>query len=156
MNIFWLDNDPKKSVQYYNDRHVVKMILEYTQILCTVKHLRGEGHLVPYRATHQNHPCVKWANQGWNNYVELHSLAFDLCDEYTFRYGKTHKCFHILERLNYPSSIPILSSAVPKPLAMPDQYKVPGNPVESYRNYYMGDKRHLASWKNRPVPDWWK
>ena len=31
---------------------------------------------------------------------------------------------------------------------MPDQYKV-DRPVESYRNYYRGEKAYFAKWKNR-------
>lgn len=35
MNIFYLDRDIEKNVQSYVDKHVVKMILESGQILCT-------------------------------------------------------------------------------------------------------------------------
>jgi len=41
------------------------------------------------------------------------------------------------------------------PQAMPEQYKVPGDPVKAYRNYYMGEKRHFASWTHRRPPEWW-
>jgi len=36
---------------------------------------------------------------------------------------------------------------------MPEIYKV-SCVVESYRNYYRGDKRRFATWKNRSVPEW--
>ena len=32
---------------------------------------------------------------------------------------------------------------------------VPDDPVESYRNYYRMQKRHLASWTKRPIPEWY-
>ena len=35
MNIFYLDDDPKLCAQAHCDRHVVKMILEYAQIMST-------------------------------------------------------------------------------------------------------------------------
>jgi hypothetical protein len=35
MNIFYLDKDPKTCAQYHCDKHVVKMILEYAQLLST-------------------------------------------------------------------------------------------------------------------------
>ena len=35
MNIFYVDKDPKVAAQMMCDKHVVKMILEYAQILCT-------------------------------------------------------------------------------------------------------------------------
>ena len=38
-------------------------------------------------------------------------------------------------------------------LAMPNECKI-GNAVESYRNYYMVEKRRMASWKNRETPEW--
>ena len=37
---------------------------------------------------------------------------------------------------------------------MPIDYKV-DDIVESYRNYYRGDKAHIAKWTNREVPEWW-
>ena len=37
MNIFYLDKDPVIAAQLSCDKHVVKMILESAQMLCTVK-----------------------------------------------------------------------------------------------------------------------
>lgn len=34
MNIFVLDNDPRKCAEYHNDKHVVKMILETFTKFC--------------------------------------------------------------------------------------------------------------------------
>jgi len=36
MNIFVLDISPKKAAEYHLDKHVVKMNVEYAQIMCTV------------------------------------------------------------------------------------------------------------------------
>jgi len=41
-----------------------------------------------------------------------------------------------------------------QPKAMPEQYKT-NSVVESYRNYYIGDKSGFAMWKNRNKPNWW-
>ena len=38
---------------------------------------------------------------------------------------------------------------------MPDDVKVSGDSIKSYRNYYIKNKTHLANWKNRKVPDWY-
>lgn len=38
MNIFALHDDPKLAAQYHCDKHIVKMAVEYSQILCTVVH----------------------------------------------------------------------------------------------------------------------
>ena len=58
MNIFILDKDPKTAAEYHCDKHVLKMILETAQMLCTA-HWETGGQ-APYRATHKNHPCTKW------------------------------------------------------------------------------------------------
>ena len=37
MNIFYVDRDPVKAIQMMCDKHIVKMILESAQMLCTAK-----------------------------------------------------------------------------------------------------------------------
>ena len=37
MNIFYVDKDPVKAAKMLLDKHVVKMILESAQMLCTAK-----------------------------------------------------------------------------------------------------------------------
>jgi hypothetical protein len=52
MNIFYLDKDPKKAAQYSCDKHVVKMILESAQMLCTAHRVQdGEMVIQPYDGT---------------------------------------------------------------------------------------------------------
>lgn len=34
------------------------------------------------------------------------------------------------------------------------QYRISGDPVENYRNYYLLAKSHLFCWKGRDVPEW--
>src|SRR6056297_897165 len=97
MNIFVLDNDIKKCAHYHCDQHVIKMILESTQILCTALNLKG--YETPYKSTHTKHPCVKWAGQSYSNFQWLTELAFALNDEYKYRYEKDtdHKSIETLE-----------------------------------------------------------
>jgi hypothetical protein len=35
------------------------------------------------------------------------------------------------------------------------EYLHSDNPVVSYRNYYMKEKVHIATWKTK-TPDWWE
>ena len=35
MNVFVLDTNPMRCAQYHCDKHVVKMLLEYTQLMWT-------------------------------------------------------------------------------------------------------------------------
>ena len=57
MNIFVLSECPIEAAQMQCDKHVVKMIVETAQMLCTV----GTG---PYKRTHASHPCTVWAGRG--------------------------------------------------------------------------------------------
>lgn len=153
MNIFVLDTDIKKCVEYYNNKHVVKMILESAQILSSVNRQCGldEG----YKATHTKHPCTLWAMTSKQNWLWLRDLLFALHDEWKYRYDRDvdHKSAVVAMSLSIPPlpDIGLTSFA----LAMPEQYKTK-DPVESYRKYYMGDKRSMAEWKKRDTPYWWE
>ena len=39
--------------------------------------------------------------------------------------------------------------------AMPDEVKIGDDSLASYRNYYINNKTHLASWKKRNIPEWY-
>lgn len=149
MNIFILDTDKTKCAQYHLDRHVVKMILEYAQLLSTA--CRHTGLDVGYRSTHINHPCSKWVRESKDNWLWLRDLSTELNREYTHRYGKSHKSYDVIKSLPVPN---LPDKGLTKfALAMPDEYKV-SDPVQSYRNYYNGGKVKIATWKNRNKPYW--
>jgi len=84
MNIFILDADIKKCAEYHCDQHVIKMILESVQILCTVLYKKGISS--PYRPTHQKHPCVLWVEHSYDNFIWLKNLAVTLNQEYRYRF----------------------------------------------------------------------
>jgi len=154
MNIFFLDENPTLSAKYHVDKHVVKMILETAQLLCGVHHTTDQvTGQVPYKLSHKNHPCAVWARESLSNYLYLCELGLELGKEYTYRYGKKHKSIEVIEWciVNKPN-IPDIGFTTPA-MAMPDEFKV-DSVVESYRNYYMGAKISLASWKNREKPFW--
>ena len=150
MNIFVLHREPRIAATMMCDKHVVKMILETAQMMCTIVAL--QGHETPYRPTHARHPCTLWAAQSianWNWLVE-HGTA--LCDEYTKRYNKVHKSQHIIEwcaatHIDLPE-IP----QTPFAQAMPPQYRNECA-VTAYRAYYMGEKARFATWKTE-TPAW--
>lgn len=182
MNIFYLDKDPKTCAEMHNDKHVVKMIIEYAQLMSTAHRLLdGEEYLgmtangrrikrwrlndsredILMKASHINHPSAVWCRANEDNYFWLYSLWFWLCKEYTFRYGKTHACSRLDDTILNPpnniarrklATIPVFYPPTP---AMPDTYKVPGDSLTSYHNYYKGGKQHLASWKKRNIPSWY-
>jgi hypothetical protein len=167
MNIFFLDQDVIECSKYHSDKHVVKMILEYAQMLSTAHRvLADDTAQVPeelYKVTHVNHPCSIWTRESFANYSWLYALMINLHYEYRFRYGwdKSHKTLVKLERAlaNVPEALRETERhLISKPaLAMPDEYKSPdGCPVKSYRAYYaMGKSESIIAFnKSRQAPEW--
>lgn len=151
MNIFYLDEDPAKCAQYHVDKHVVKMILETAQLLCSVHWMNGVE--APYKLSHKNHPCAIWVRNSLSNYLYLCELGLELGKEYTYRYEKTHKSMEVIHWcIDHKPHIFDKGFTEP-PKAMPDHFKTK-SVVESYRNYYIGAKKGFASWKKRDIPEW--
>jgi len=153
INIFFLSLNTEKCAQYHCDKHVVKMILETAQILSSAHWMTGSE--APYRLTHKNHPCSIWARGSLKNYIWLCDLGKELCAEYTFRYDKIHKTQEVIQLLseNRPS-LPV-SKNTKFPRAMPEKYHHK-NIVKSYRDYYIGEKFDILSYKKRGEPKWMK
>jgi hypothetical protein len=158
------------------------MILEYAQLLSTAHRvldgvltiglsesgrkrqlyvLQDDLNKILYSATHVNHPSAVWCRQSSANYMWLAELLEECCKEYTYRYGKIHKVessglMQILKNV-FPINIPNKLFTEPTP-AMPEDVKITGNSIASYRNYYINNKIHLASWKgkinSRSQPEW--
>ena len=151
MNIFILDQDPKIAATMLCDKHVVKMILETAQMLCTISH--GLGNAAPYRATHKNHPCTLWAAKSKENWDWLLEHGIEMSEEYTRRYGRVHKSLAVIQWCANIPNPPAASALTPFAQAMPIQYK-DDCAVTAYRNYYAGEKSGFAKWKTSP-PSWW-
>jgi hypothetical protein len=147
MNIFYLSHDPVTAASYFYDKHKVKMILESAQMLCTAHHvIDGDQANVPYRMAHKNHPSTIWVRSSIQHYKWLYLHMLALGKEYTKRYGKYHltieKCRDALA--NPPKGLTEQYFIEP-PQCMPDQYKVPGNAVKAYWNYYEGEKHTVRN-----------
>lgn len=161
MNIFFLHRNLRKCAKYHLDRHCVKMILEYTQLLCTAicvsyngnKELESKPENKSLlKKTHVNHPCSIWVRTNIENWRWLKTLALELCSEYTYRYEKIHKLQSLIEKLEEPK-LPQENFFDP-PQCMPDEYKNE-NVIIAYREYYIKGKAHLHYWKNNK-PAWKK
>lgn len=155
MNIFYVHSNPLIAAQELCDKHVVKMVLESTQILSSVLHRYGMSEIAPYKPTHVNHPCVRWAGDSRSHWRWLLSHAEALSDEYTYRYEKIHKCDAYIKDMKSVTSIPFEKEGfIPPPQCMPEEYRQE-NIIEAYRQYYLGDKSSFAVWNNkRPQPLW--
>ena len=152
MNIFVLDNDIEKCAQHHCDQHVVKMILESVQMLCTA--LNKKGFSTPYKSTHIKHPCVLWVEQSYGNFSWLQNLTLALNTEYRFRFEKDsdHKSIFVLNEISkYDYADQGLTEYAQ---AMPDKYKIPGDAVKAYRQFYVGEKMGFARWTKRSAPKW--
>jgi len=152
MNIFILDRNPKKAAISHCDKHVVKMILESCQMLCNAHYIIGKGQ-APYKETHTNHPCTIWSRTSKQNYLWLLSLTYNLLSEYKHRYKKIHKSTTVYKwcRKNINNLKFDYTKQTNFICAMPDIYKV-GCPIQSYRNYYLGEKLQFCHWTNRKIP----
>ena len=155
MNIFYLDSDPKIAASYHNDVHVIKMLLECAQLLCTAQVYFGNEDKALYRKTHVNHPCSIWIRESADNYRWLYELFINLEREYEARYGKTHMSYRKLRDVVMipPPEIPEIGPT-PVRLAMPDQYKT-SDAVESYRRYYNGEKARFSAWSSPATVPYW-
>ncbi len=152
MNIFILDNEIEKCAQYHCDQHVVIMILESVQMLCTV--LNKKGFTAPYKSTHIKHPWVLWVEESFENFAWLQNLAVALNAEYRFRFERDsdHKSIFVLNEIsNYNYDSRGLTEFAQ---AMPDKYKIPRNAVKAYKQFYLGEKMKFAKWTKRHSPKW--
>ena len=96
MNIFYLHKDPKICAEQHLDKHVVKMLIEYAQLMSTahrmldgVKYIaksktgrkvtryrlenKNEEAIV-YKACHYNHPSAVWVRASAYNYYWLYAM----------------------------------------------------------------------------------
>ncbi len=177
MNIFILSKDPKEAAMFLCDKHAGgKMAVESAQMLSTAHRLLDGVQFVDsssgrrikrwkldnsrdsilYKATHVNHPCTLWTMQTNNNYNWHWTHFVALCEEYTHRYGKTHRSETLLKETlkTPPNNIPF-GPLTTFPQAMPDECKLP-NSVDAYRKYYLEKKKSFAKWTNREIPEWWE
>lgn len=92
MNIFKSFDCPERCAIVLDDKRVIKMILESSQILSTVVHKINAELDAPYKSTHMNHPCTLWAGFSQGNFIWLNNHMKYLCSEYTRRYSKYHVC----------------------------------------------------------------
>ena len=181
MNIFYLDPDPIICAQEHNDKHVVKMLVEYAQLMSTAHRVidgtmwygrtingrrisryfleDGEMNDALYKASHINHPSNIWVRSSAENYEWIYSMWAELSNEYTHRYGKLHKSFSDLGlcRLIPPTNINYTVPFTEPPPAMKafPECIVKDNSVQSYRNYYWEAKKDFSKWTKRDKPEWW-
>ena len=127
MNIFVLDANPIEAARMMCDKHIPKMVVETAQMMASA--LRRHG------ATDDIMPLAKTTGRPYKGGYHHHPC--------TVWCGDT--------QMNYLWLLTEFAQA------MPDDFKVRGDAVSAYRNYYSNDKRRFASWnKGTPTPQWWE
>ena len=84
MNIFYLSDNPESAARQHCDKHIVKMVIEYAQLLSTAhRMLDGKEYIdvtannrkikrwrmedgreaILYKASHINHPSAVWVRK---------------------------------------------------------------------------------------------
>lgn len=97
MNLFVPSPIIETSVQALDDKRVVKMVLETAQVLSTaIRTLNPETTMPLYKMTHKNHPVSIWVRSSVDNYKYGLDYFVTICNEYTHRFGKTHKSQQLL------------------------------------------------------------
>ena len=182
MNIFILDHDPTKAAQLLCDKHAAgKMAVESAQMLSTA-HRMLDGNVIKapsksgkrmvnkyihpdpamddvlYNAVHFHHPCTVWTMQTTANYRWHFEHFIALCNEYKYRYGKTHLTDTKLRKVlaKYPTNLP-KKKLTQFALAMQHQPQCINrdDPVQSYRDYYNTKQDNFKMvWSKREIPDW--
>ena len=180
MNIFYVDRDPVKAAQMMCDKHIVKMILESAQMLCTAKRVldgtpyedktkngrkikrwrleNPNEEAIIYKAGWFRHPSTVWVMKSAYNYIWLYKHMMAMNDEYKLRYNHT-KDHLAVEKLGEllrqpPKNINVRAIDTDATPAMPDECIVPGDSVASYRKYYIMKKNRFATWKTN-IPTWY-
>ena len=161
MNIFFLDKRPDNAAEMHNDKHCVKMILEYAQMLSTAHRvLDGENvHPDLYKIAHKNHPSTIWTRSSKQHYDWLFRLFRMLSAEYTLRYSngefKVHKTWDKLGKILETAPKNIVDNGwIDPPQCMPDHCKKPDT-IDAYRNYYLTEKASFSTWNYSKQPTWW-
>jgi len=178
VNVFVLSTDPRQAAEMHCDQHVVKMVVESAQMLCTAhrvldgrpvllnspKGRKIKAYVLPdwrqdrlYKATHVGHPSTVWTSESRQNYEWHYELFTALCDQYTLRYGRRHlsdtKLRHVLRQSPFNIESRGLTEfrlAISRPECV-----VPGDAVQSYRLFYRTkQERFELTWTKVRKPHW--
>ena len=154
MNIFHLDKNPKICAEYHCDRHVVKMILETAQMLSTSYRKKFGDNDDLYKTAYPKHPMTIWVGDSGDNFFWSIQLLDQLLYQYTVRYKKVHKTIKISNLLHSKHKLwhTWKTKFTRPPLCMPDEYKS-DDYIQSYRNYYIGDKKRFARYTLVDTPE---
>jgi hypothetical protein len=166
VNIFAVNDDPRLAARDLPDKLIVKMPTESIQLLTPWAFNTHGAYIQKPDGTNYgtkgfaHHPCAKWLYESPCNVFWLLDHAYEMADEYSRRYGKTHGVSYALEQINglleknYTHGWDKWFDHTEFVQAMPEEFKIEGDPVQAYRNYINGYKGY-AVWAYSKKPEWW-
>lgn len=101
MNVFLVSRHPEICAQSLDDKRVRKMVLETTQLICTVLNKTYHERVTPYESVHHNHPITLWAEGLPSSLPWLYALGVAYGEEVIYRDGRKHASHLVLEGLTF-------------------------------------------------------
>ena len=184
MNIFYLDQDPRLCASYHCDKHVVKMIVEYAQLLCTTHRvvdgtkqtvtsnnrkkqmylLDGESIVIEnakaviQNATLYNATHVNHPCNIWlRESRSNYILLLEIFENLLCEYTFRYGKIHATGRLLDKLKTPpvnLCDAGITAIAQAMPEQYQQTDPVEAYRAFYRGDKSKFAKWTKREKPSW--
>lgn len=164
LNVFAMNPDALTTAGMHCDQHVLRMLGQYTQILCNAVRsyiLNPEDAKNLYKPIMINHPWCVWARSGRQNAGWLWHVIHHLNTAYRARFHKAsdHRSFLIAHRA--ATFIPLMPNIATfdtmtgngMPICVPEEYILRGFAFTSYCNYYRSEKMRFARWNHSPIPE---
>lgn len=172
MNIYALDRDPAKLVEYLTDRHLASTIGIAAELLCcahiaidgaTVARERVPTLTLPVRVQPLTDPWGLFAAAGVANYDWIAQILWQGCDEFAIRGQRLHSfaidrdsvlCLR-RQLLNPPLHIGMQHEHGEFPICLPFLF-IEEDAVQSYRKFYSHKYRQRPKeWsQKRMAPSW--
>ena len=89
MNLFILSLFPEEVAKFMMDKHIVKIILEAVQMLCSARRvlLPADDETINaplYKLAHKNHPVTIWCRRSRENFIWTLDLVDEMHKEWRF------------------------------------------------------------------------
>lgn len=157
MQLYVLDHDPTRAVQFLADVHVIKMCLETVQILSgVIVNSGGSPFSAMPRPYNPAHPVIRAVDSPAKlNWLLLYN--WNLQCEFLFRFQKRHAYFDLsvisFEKLWSPHSSADCSGLA---RSFKNFSTFESDLILAFREYYRFKKTQISRWKytRRPEPAW--
>jgi len=153
VNIFVISDDYVECAIALDDKRLVKMCVESTQMLSTAISIHG-GHPV-YSAAWHKHPCTIWTAKTRSNFIWHMNLLKAMGQEFEYRYGKKHKS--VEDGIKLIDQVHMIPEGPLTTFANCSLYKGDIHVIDAYRktmiDKWNNDKR-TPKWSKRKIPLW--